>query len=45
VPVVGLATWSLLLGGTQVDPFPVTADPDQAAQQALAAALTRVPGA
>jgi uncharacterized protein (TIGR00725 family) len=45
VPVVGLATWSLLLGGTQVDPFPVTADPDQAAQQALAAALTRVRGA
>jgi uncharacterized protein (TIGR00725 family) len=41
VPVVGLRTWSIGLAGRQVDAFPVSDDPDEAAHMALAAAATR----
>jgi uncharacterized protein (TIGR00725 family) len=42
VPVVGLRTWSIGLAGRQVDAFPVTDDPEEAAGMALAAAATRI---
>ena len=42
-PVIGLATWSLQLDDQQVDAFPVTGDPDTAAQLALEAARSRRP--
>jgi len=44
-PVVGLATWSLHLDAKAVDAFPVAADPDAAADMALAAAWDRRAGA
>jgi uncharacterized protein (TIGR00725 family) len=40
VPVVGLATWSLALGGEPVDAFPQVDDPAEAARLALTAAAT-----
>ena len=45
IPVVGLATWSLHLDAKAVDAFPVAADPDAAADMALAAAWDRRAGA
>jgi uncharacterized protein (TIGR00725 family) len=39
-PVVGLATWSLRLGGRRVDPFPVADDAEAATRLALEAART-----
>jgi uncharacterized protein (TIGR00725 family) len=44
-PVVGLATWSLQLDARPVDAFPVAANPDAAADLALAAARSRRPEA
>jgi uncharacterized protein (TIGR00725 family) len=40
-PVVGLATWSLLLDSRPVDAFPVATDPDTAADMALGVARIR----
>jgi uncharacterized protein (TIGR00725 family) len=40
-PVVGLATWSLLLGDRPVDPFPVAEDAEAAARLVLEAARSR----
>jgi hypothetical protein len=44
VPVVGLATWSLALGGRPVDAFPVAADAEDAARLVLDAARARQAG-
>jgi uncharacterized protein (TIGR00725 family) len=44
VPVVGLATWSLALGGRPVDAFPVAADAEAAARLVLEAARARAAG-
>jgi uncharacterized protein (TIGR00725 family) len=44
VPVVGLATWSLALGGAPVEPFPRVEDPAEAARLAVAAAGARRSG-
>jgi uncharacterized protein (TIGR00725 family) len=44
VPVVGLATWSLALGGRPVDAFPVAADAEAAARLVLDAARARAAG-
>jgi uncharacterized protein (TIGR00725 family) len=41
VPVVGLATWSLVLAGKPVAAFPVAGTPEEAAQLALEAAWNR----
>jgi uncharacterized protein (TIGR00725 family) len=41
VPVVGLATWSLALGGQPVEAFPVAADADAAASLVIEAAQAR----
>ncbi|HEX8133256.1 MAG TPA: TIGR00725 family protein [Actinomycetes bacterium] len=41
VPLVGLATWSLALGGRPVDAFPVAADAEDAARLVLDAARAR----
>ena len=42
-PVVGLATWSLHLGGHPVDAFPVARDPETAAKLTLQAARSHRP--
>jgi uncharacterized protein (TIGR00725 family) len=44
VPVVGLATWSLVLGGRPVDAFPVAGDAEAAARLVLEAAHARSAG-
>jgi uncharacterized protein (TIGR00725 family) len=44
VPVVGLATWSLVLGGRPVDAFPVVGDAEAAARLVLEAAHARSAG-
>jgi uncharacterized protein (TIGR00725 family) len=44
VPVVGLATWSLALGGRPVDAFPMAADAEDAARLVLDAARARAAG-
>jgi uncharacterized protein (TIGR00725 family) len=44
VPVVGLETWSLALGGRPVDAFPVAADADGAVRLVLDAARARAAG-
>ncbi len=38
VPVIGLATWGLTRDGQPVTPFPVAADPEDAARLAIGAA-------
>jgi uncharacterized protein (TIGR00725 family) len=43
-PVIGLATWSLLLGDHPVDPFPVAEDAEAAARLVLEAARSRTTG-
>jgi uncharacterized protein (TIGR00725 family) len=43
-PVVGLATWSLQLGGGPVDAFPIADDADSAARLVLGAARSRRAG-
>jgi uncharacterized protein (TIGR00725 family) len=42
VPVIGLATWSLALGGRPVDAFPVVDGAEAAARLAIGAARTRL---
>jgi uncharacterized protein (TIGR00725 family) len=44
VPVVGLATWSLALGGRPVDAFPMAPDAEDAARLVLDAARARAAG-